>query len=146
MRALFGMLSTAIIGITFTFILKSSDETEPGLTVETISIAKQKYKGSDIINEEEGEIVRGLSLEMDDTLLENEILVPQKYMEKMKAFDGDLIYISDNRRRLGGLRAGHVKATSLKGNGVNNTIRISYKTMNKCYLIKDKPISLEKIF
>jgi hypothetical protein len=66
-------------------------------------------------------------------------------MDAMKALDGDIIYISDNRMVLGGLRAGHVKATGLKGNGVNNTIRISSTTLNYCYLLKYKPVMLEKI-
>ncbi len=146
MRALFGMLVTSAFGVFFTYALSDSRPREMGLTVDTIDIAKQNYKQNDRINEVEGHVVRSLSLEIDESINDNEILVPQKHMDMMNALDGDIIYISDNRSILGGLRAGHVKAKGLKGNGVNNTIRLSSKTLNRCYLLRYKPVLLEKIF
>ncbi len=145
MNALFGMLTTMTIGVAFTHLLKPSEKDISGLTVDTIQQAKQKYKGDPRINEAPGLTVRGLSLQIDNTLNDNEILIPQKYMEQMGAFSGDIVYISDDRKVLGGLRAGHVLATSLKGNGVNDSISISLATLNQCYLLRDKPILIEKV-
>lgn len=146
MRALFGMLVTSLIGVTCTFIFKSNEEVKPGLSIDSIQMGKQSYKRGTPINEEPGEIVRNLSLEIDESLEINEILVPKRYMDLMKALDGDIIYISDNRKFLGGLRAGHVKAKCLSGNGVKNVIKLSSQTLDKCYLIREKTILLEKIF
>lgn len=145
MRALFGMLATGLIGVFFTYTLKDTHPLEEGLTVDSIDLAKQNYKQNSRINEEPGEIVRALTLEVDESVPEDEIVVPQKHMDSMRALDGDIIYISDNRRILGGLRAGHVKATGLKGNGINNTVRLSSKTLNNCYLLRHNSILLEKI-
>lgn len=146
LRALFGMSITAVCGVILTYLLKNKDQIQPGLTIDTLSEAKEFYKNSNSINEEVGEKVTKKVIEIDESLSEMIINVPQKYMEKLKAHDGDLIYVADDRWYLGGLRAGHVIAFSLKGNGVNDTIRMSTKTLLRCYLIKDKPIFLEKIF
>lgn len=145
-RALFGMVTTSIIGVGLSLILKNNDKTKPGLTVDSIQQAKLSYKNHPTLNELEGAIIKNMTIELDENIRENQIVVPLKHMEQMKAEDGDLIYISDSRWFLGGLRAGHVKAFAIKGNGVNNTIRMSTKTMNQCYLLKHKPILLEKIF
>ena len=146
MRALFGMSLTALIGVICTFILPGDTETESGLTISELDIAKKKYKGSDTLNETKGERVRNITITLDDSIEKNKIHVPSKHMEKLKAQDGDLIYISDNRLYLGGLRSGHVKAYSLKGNGINDTLLMSTSTLNECYLLKDRHILLEKIF
>lgn len=145
MNAVFGALVTVLIGVFFTFVLKAPIKQELGLTIYSLHEAKQKYKNNLRLNETEGKTVRGLSLEIDNTLTEGQILVPQKYMELMSALSGDMVYISDNRKILGGLRAGHVLATGLKGNGVNDSIRISTSTLNQCYLNKNKSVLLEKV-
>ena len=145
MRALFGMSLTAFIGIICTFILSDDHEPEKGLTISELDLAKKKYKGSDFLNETEGELVRNVTITLDETLEKSKIYVPLKYMEKLKAQDGDLVYISDNRLYLGGLRSGHVKAYGLKGNGINDTILMATPTLEECYLLKDRHIFLEKI-
>lgn len=146
MRALFGMTLTAVVGILSTFIFKNHKEAEDGLTIGELDFAKKRYKGSDTLNEEEGVRVRDIRVELNEEIPENQILVPLKHMESLKANDGDLVYISDNRLILGGLRSGHVKAYALRGNGVNDTVQMSHKTFMNCYLLPNKHVLLEKIF
>lgn len=146
MRALFGMLVSAAIGVLVTFLTKNRVQHQiVGLTINTIQEGKKLYKGNEGLNESEGEILHSLSLEVDDQVQTGYVHIPQKYMEKMRAIDDDLIYISDDRPYLGGLRAGHVKAFALKGNGVNDSVRVSLQTLKECYLKRNKPVMIEKI-
>ncbi len=75
-----------------------------GLTVWSIRKAKEMFKGRKL-NEEEGEKVLvnwKLKKEEDGT-----INFSKRDMERMKAQPGDLVYISDKRKWLGGLKSIH---------------------------------------
>lgn len=77
-----------------------------GLTAWSIHRAKEIFKGGKI-NEREGEIVKAHWKLRDDN--EDYINVSHKEMKSMKAEVGDLVYLCDARKYLGGLKSVHTK-------------------------------------
>ncbi|RJP72380.1 MAG: sodium:solute symporter family protein [Ignavibacteriales bacterium] len=77
-----------------------------GLTVWSIRKAKEYFKGSKV-NEREGEIVKvnWKLKEGNDDLVH----VSNKEMHKMQADVGDLVYVCDARKYLGGLKSVHTR-------------------------------------
>ncbi|MCW8850250.1 MAG: sodium:solute symporter family protein, partial [Melioribacteraceae bacterium] len=97
------MFSTAIVS---TYFIDYDPEAQiDGLTVWSVEKAKELFKGSKV-NEEEGEIV-SVNWKLKDG--EDEIVNFSKNdMERMKANVGDLVYLCDARKYLGGLKSVHV--------------------------------------
>ncbi len=104
-RALYNMFVCAGVGVVVTFITTSKTEKEiEGLTVWTIEKAREYFKGGKP-NDEEGEKVEVTwkQIEGDDP----NVSFSKSDMEKMKAEVGDLVYLSDKRKWLGGLKSIH---------------------------------------
>lgn len=77
-----------------------------GLTAWSIHRAKEIFKGSKI-NEREGEIVKvNWKLRNDN---EDFVNLSEEDMKKMEAEVGDLVYVCDKRKYLGGLKSFHSK-------------------------------------
>lgn len=86
------------------FIEYNEEEKTDGLTVWSIKKAKEYFKGSKL-NEREGEKIKvhwKLKEGEDDT-----VHFSKNDMKRMAAEVGDLVYISDARRYLGGLKSVH---------------------------------------
>jgi SSS family solute:Na+ symporter len=104
---LFGILilvfSTAIVSSYF--ISYDPYKHTEGLTVWTVAKAKEFFKGSKV-NDLEGEkvFVNWKFKEGEDETANFSV----KEMEKMKANVGDLVYVCDARRYLGGLKSVHL--------------------------------------
>jgi len=77
-----------------------------GLTVWSIRKAKELFKGSKL-NEREGEIVK-VHWKLNESK-DNLVHVSVKEMHKMEAEVGDLVYVCDARKYLGGLKSVHTK-------------------------------------
>jgi len=94
-----------MIAIISTFTIKYDPVAQTtGLTVWTVKKAKEMFKGRKL-NEREGEKVKvhwKLKSGEDDT-----IHFSKNDMAKMQAEVGDLVYISDSRKWLGGLKSAH---------------------------------------
>jgi hypothetical protein len=73
------------------------------------------------------------------------ISISSSAMERLKADEGDMIYLADNRWYLGGLRSEHVKTTTPHQRD-DNAVLLSSETSNEAYLLKGKTVYLEKIF
>ncbi|NLT52371.1 MAG: sodium:solute symporter family protein [Ignavibacteria bacterium] len=104
------LLSVTILMIIFTSIsavyyLKYDPETHlEGLTVWSVKKAKEMFKGSKV-NEKEGERVYvKWRLRSDD---EDFINLSKEDMKKMSAEVGDMVYLCDARKYLGGLKSVH---------------------------------------
>jgi SSS family solute:Na+ symporter len=77
-----------------------------GLTVWSIKKAKEKFKGSKV-NEKEGQKVHVMwRLRKDD---EDVINLSSEDMKKMAAEVGDIVYLCDARKYLGGLKSVHTR-------------------------------------
>jgi SSS family solute:Na+ symporter len=145
MRALFGMVVTAFIGIVVTLrTAPQPKEKIAGLTVDSIDDAMRMYKGGEP-HHEIGKKVRPLRVKIDENMSDNRISVAPAVMEKLKAQEGDLLYLSDSRWYLGGLRSDHVKAASTHQEA-DDLIIMAPSTHENAYLLPDHSVMLLKIF
>ena len=103
--ALYNIFVCASVGVIVSFLTAPpSKEKVNGLTVYDVANLKANFKGGKI-NEKEGEIVI-VDWEISDSD-ENVIKFSKNDMERMKAEVGDLVYLCDNRKWLGGLKSIH---------------------------------------
>ncbi len=97
------MFCTAVISTYF--IDYDQEKRTEGLTVWSVAKAKESFKGGKV-NEEEGEIVT-VNWKIKDG--EDDLVNFSKNdMQRMKANVGDLVYLCDARKYLGGLKSVHV--------------------------------------
>jgi SSS family solute:Na+ symporter len=145
MRAMFGMAVTGVVGVVITFITQPRAASEiAGLTVDTIDDGMEKYKGGKP-NHAVGKKVKNLPVVIDESIPAGMISISSSAMETLKANEGDMIYLADNRWYLGGLRSEHVKTTEPHQRD-DNAVLLSTETSNEAYLLKKKTVYLEKIF
>lgn len=110
MRALFGLAASGIIAVLVSYLTKTkSAKAIEGLVVGTLDKAKEKYKGAPA-NEVEGKKVAVL-LSVNEEI--EELSVSQKIAQLMSAKKGDIVYVSDARRWLGGLRSVHARISAI---------------------------------
>ena len=143
-RALFGMLVTALIGFLVTILTHHKDKKNvTGLTIDTLDQAMKTYKGGNP-NFRPGKKIKNLSPVIDNSIKNDWIKVSEKITEKMDLDEGDIVYMSDSRWWLGGLRSCHVKIK--KGHNLSDLeVGLSKTTFNRAYLLEKKKIYLEKI-
>ena len=94
-----------LIPLTVTFYVRYDEETNTqGLTAGSIATARKHFKGSEP-NDVEGStvLVNWKLVDGDDNVMR----FSKQEMEEMKANAGDLVYISDKREWLGGLKSAH---------------------------------------
>jgi len=110
-----------------------------GLTAWSIKRAKELFKGRKL-NELEGEKVKvnWKSKEGDD----DTINFSKEDMQKMKAEPGDLVYITDTRKYLGGLKSIH----SVYGEPHNEsgTVYITQEHLKRGIFVKGRLLLAEK--
>jgi SSS family solute:Na+ symporter len=110
MRALFGLAASGIIAVLVSYLTKTkSAKAIEGLVVGTLDKAKEKYKGAPA-NEVEGKKVAVL-LSVSEEI--EELSVSKKIAQLMAAKKGDIVYVSDARRWLGGLRSVHARISAI---------------------------------
>ena len=144
MRALFGMVITAAIGVTVTlFTSPKEGENSENLTIHSLSEIMKSYKGGTTPNHEVGKKARKLEFNIDNSLPKDVIVLPASVMDLLKANDGDLVYMEDSRWFLGGLRSTHVKA---KKGSHDSGVLMSDTVRNHAYLEDKHTVTLEKIF
>lgn len=110
-----------------------------GLTAWSISVAKEWFKGSKV-NEEEGEIVTvNFKIRDDESDTMN---FSSEDMKLMKANVGDLVYLCDKRKYLGGLKSVH----SVFGEPHNEkgVVYINDEHLKQGVFINGKPLTAEK--
>ena len=94
-----------LVALSVTYFVKYNEEVQlEGLTVWSIAKAKEMFKGSKV-NDEDGEVVKvkWKLYESEDDI----VLLSKEDMQKMKANPGDLVYLCDVRKILGGLKSIH---------------------------------------
>ena len=94
-----------IVALSSNYYLKYDDSTHlEGLTIWTIHKAKEMFKGR-ALNEKEGEIIK-VHWKMKEGE-EDEVNFSESDMKRMGAEAGDLVYLCDARKWLGGLKSIH---------------------------------------
>ena len=113
-RALYNLLACVSIGVIVTLLTKppKNYDSIKGLTLWTIKDGAEYFKGSDV-NPNAGIIITvpGSKIVVSEDE-NNKIYLPQKYMDEIKGNPGDLMYISDKRWYLGGLKSTHANLGS----------------------------------
>jgi len=143
-RALYNVFVCVSIGIIVTLFTKPPKNYDriKGLTIWTIRDGPQYFKGSDV-NKNAGITIQFSGSEVEVTQKDNnEVSLPKNYMDKIKGNKGDLIYISDHRWYLGGLKSTHARLGSVSD---NNKVTVSKDVFDHAQfnLSKDLIIELE---
>ena len=143
-RALFGMLVSGVTGIVVCLLTKPANpEKIQGFTLDSIDKAMWFFKGGKP-NLKWGRSAKKLKLTIDNNLSEGQISVSQAVAQQMKAEISDIVYVSDNRWYLGGLRSGHFRLASGHNKG-ENLLFISQKTLDRSYLLFNRLVFSKKI-
>jgi len=109
-KALYNMVACSSIAIIVTLLSKKPIDYSKitGLTLWTIRDGQEYFKGSKVNPNKGSEISFNASLmEIDEKLEGKTVCLPQKYSNQLKGEIGDIIYISDTRWYLGGLKSTH---------------------------------------
>jgi SSS family solute:Na+ symporter len=108
--------------------------------VGTLDKAKEKYKGSPA-NELEGQRVV-VTLRRDKEI--QELGISSRVAGLMSAEEGDVVYLSDSRRWLGGLRSVHAKISAIHDESPQE-VWISPDLIERGNLIINRRHRIEKI-
>ncbi len=151
MRALYGVCLCSVIAVATTLVWPNHDADRiEGLWVGSLQAAKRLFKGREPNDRVFGEKVRlmlkaGAEEEVDEAGMQVTAVarVAKEDAERMKAQDGDLVYVCDKRWWLGGLRSLHA---TLAVGGVNaGTISIPANHIKGAPLITGEEVVVEKI-
>ncbi len=133
------LMCVSIAFITTYYVKYDPEKQTAGLTVWSIHKAKEWFKGSKL-NEREGEnaIVHFKLIDSEEDV----IRFSHKDMHKMAAEPGDLVYISDTRKWLGGLKSCH--SVYGKPHDEDGIVYITNLHMGKGLFVKDRMLEAEK--
>ncbi len=136
----FNIILIITIALTSTYFIKY-DETKntEGLTAWSISKAKEMFKGRKI-NDREGQVIKVHWKMKNETL--DVINFSRKDMEKMSANAGDLVYLCDARRYLGGLKSIH--SSYGKPHNQDGIVYINEEHLKTGLFKQDKLLTAEK--
>jgi SSS family solute:Na+ symporter len=133
------LLIILVILITDYFIEYNEEKKTDGLTIWSLSKTKEYFKGSKI-NDAEGEKIKVHWKEKpgDDDIIN----FSTSDMAKMKAYKGDLVYLTDSRKWLGGLKSIH----SVFGEPHNEDgiVYVNKEHIEQGQFVKGKFLSAEK--
>jgi len=134
------LLMSALVAILVTYFVKYDPEMNTlGLTVYSLKKAKEMFKGSKI-NDREGEkIVVNWKLKDTD---EDIIYFSKNDMKRMEADPGDLLYITDARRWMGGLKSVH--SVFGEPHDEDGIIYITREHLEAARFVKDRKLRAEK--
>ncbi len=135
------ILTSGLVALATTFYVPYDASTQTnGLTIWTIRQAKEWFKGRKL-NEQEGEKVK-TNWKLVETDNEDIINFSEHDMKRMEAEPGDLVYLSDHRKYLGGLKSCHtVYGEPHQENGV---VYIRQIHITKGLFVKDSILEAEK--
>ncbi|MGB5847855.1 MAG: sodium:solute symporter family protein, partial [Ignavibacteriaceae bacterium] len=137
---LLAFIMSALVALSVNYFVKYDEEAQTtGLTAWSIARAKEMFKGRKV-NELEGKIVNvnWQVKEGDDETVN----FSKSDMEEMKANVGDLVYLTDARKWMGGLKSVH----AVYGEPHNETgiVYITEEHTQQSQFVKDKPVTAEK--
>ncbi len=141
MRSLYGLVVSGVLGVTITLCTRPKAEGEiAGLVMSSIPAAKRRFKGGEP-NERRAGVSVVLPLQSGEVVA-GTARIPQSVMERLAANPGDLLYISDARWWLGGLRSVHVRA----GEPVaDDAIQLSPGDLDRGQLQLSRPARVQKL-
>lgn len=137
---IFSFIMLVLVVISSNYYSKYSEATHTeGLTVWGLARAKELFKGSKV-NNREGEIIK-VQWKLKDS--EDDLMYFSKNdMIKMSAEVGDLVYISDARKILGGLKSAH--STYGETHNEDGIVYITKEHIAQGQFVKGKILTAEK--
>jgi len=141
-RALYNVVACVAIGVVVTLLTKppSNYDKIKGLTLWTIKDGPKYFKGSEV-NKNAGITIKFSGSEIEVSNKEdNTVSLPKKYMNEIKGEKGDLIYISDHRWYLGGMKSTHARLGDVSE---NNKVVISQDVFDHAQFNLEKDIIIE---
>ncbi|MCX7958420.1 MAG: sodium:solute symporter family protein, partial [Deltaproteobacteria bacterium] len=142
MRALYGIVVCSVTGVVVSILTRPQDSQKiRGLVIDSIKDAKRIFKGGKEPNDSiKGERVSG-RLYFEKT---NFVHLSPAAMERLKAEAGDILYISDSRWWLGGLKSIHLTAGNPHSQD-DDIIIISEENAGRGNLSGKRTVTVEKI-
>ena len=164
MRSFFGLVVSGVLGVVISLLTRPKPDSEiAGLWIGSMHLARKFFKGGRPDFEIGQKIVAGLKMSADGTSgpADEAIRVPDapahqppaSYavvrlatadMERMKVRPGDLLYVGDARRWLGGLRSLHCRAGQPHDQG--NVVLIAEAAFKAGSFKPTRPVRVEKFF
>ena len=141
-RALYNVVACVAIGVVVTLLTKppSNYDKIKGLTLWTIKDGPKYFKGSEV-NKNAGITIKFSGSEIEVSNKEdNTVSLPKKYMNEIKGEKRDLIYISDHRWYLGGMKSTHARLGDVSK---NNKVIISQDVFDHAQFNLEKDIIIE---
>jgi SSS family solute:Na+ symporter len=132
MRGFFGIVVCLVIGIVSGFAFPAQDKEQiKGLVWGTIKDAIRNYKGSDG-DESSSDWVQATPIQGEDKMEQDRhiVYVSPQLAIKLEAKEKDLLYISDSRAWLGGLRSTHAIIGGIKDSLQEDELEIPSDIMN----------------
>ena len=140
-RALFGLAGSALIAILVTLNTRGRRDGElEGLVAGTLRRAMERFKGG-VPNEEEGSRVGCLLKEHEGA---GGLSVNREAAGRLKAGVGDIIYLSDARWWLGGLRSVHARLSAIRPDD-DPTVLVAPSLVQEGRLLTGRRHKMEKI-
>jgi SSS family solute:Na+ symporter len=136
----FALFMSVLVALSVNYFVKYDEELQTtGLTAWSIARAKEMFKGRKV-NELEGKIVtiNWKIKEGDDETVN----FSTSEMEEMNANVGDLVYITDARKWMGGLKSVH--AVYGEAHDESGIVYITEEHTKQSQFVKDKPVTAEK--
>ncbi len=143
MRALYGLLVCGAIAALTGFVFPPAPaERRAGLTIWTLDAARQLFKGGGKLKEDSGRALR-LGFEERAAAGESAGMNPAD-LKRLGADAGDLVYITDTRWWLGGLRSLHIHLLA-DGEVPSGTVSLSSAAIKEGRLRAGRPVRVELI-
>lgn len=141
MRSLFGLAVSGVLGVTITLCTRPKADGElSGLVMSSIRDAMRRFKGGEP-NERRAGVSVVLPIQTD-SVAPGTARLPQAVMSALAAEPGDLLYVSDDRWWLGGLRSIHVRAAEPHS---DEFIKLSTADVERGQLKPTRPARVEKL-
>ncbi len=154
MRAFYGTVVSVVIGFVVTWFTRPEPfDRQRGLVWGTISDALRRYKGSAGREEKHAPAMAQVARMEVEPALSGEGRLPgvtlsRGLAEKIQASDGDLLYVTDRRWWLGGLRSSHAVVDTIEEGTEEPIVRLGPQTFETVVASSrvDKAFQVEKLY
>lgn len=141
--ALFNLVACFGSGIVVSlFTQRHASEDLQGLTLWTLKDARSMFKGGKP-NDKVG-FRQMVTWEVNPELPEGTVQLDTETLHHMAAEDGDLVYVCDRRKWLGGLRSAHAKIDGTHGLG--ETVILATDVADNGHFLPGQMVTIEKEF
>jgi solute:Na+ symporter, SSS family len=142
MRSLFGLVVSGTLGVTITLVTRPKPvEQLAGLTLRTIAAGRRKFKGGEPNDRALGRSV--IATPSIEDVPAGSIRLSRALMDGLEARPGDLMYVSDARWWLGGLRSIHVRA--IEPTQAEAPVGLARLDVERGKLKLNRPVRIEKL-